>query len=269
MTKRAVALHYREFGKKGAPVICLLHGLFGAANNWLGIVKQLEDDFHIITPDMRNHGRSPHHQCMDYSLMMWDLLGLFDLLAIDEVHLIGHSMGGKVAMWLALQQPERVKKLVVADIAPVAYRHGFEGIFEGLCALPLDKIGRREEADQRLAEWVADTGVRQYLLQNLVKQPEGWSWRFNLAVLHKTIQTLTAFPDPGRRQFAGEVLFIQGERSNYIKQAYHEKIGRLFPHYRQRMLHNTGHWIYAEQPQLFAQAVRGFLDAAPSHHLTH
>jgi esterase len=259
MTTDDVVLHYRQYGDPGLPVLCLLHGLFGSANNWLGLVKYLQDEFHIITPDLRNHGRSPHCQGMDYPAMAGDLLRLFGRLAIDEVNLLGHSMGGKVAMWLALQQPERVGKLVVADIAPVAYQHRFDSIFKGLSGLPLDKIGPREEADQRLAEWVADRGVRQYLLQNLVKQPEGWAWRFNLTVLRRVISVLSGFPDSGRHQFAGEVLFIHGERSDYVKQAYHEKISQLFPHYRQRMIHDAGHWLYAEQPQLFAQVVKRFL----------
>jgi esterase len=259
MNKQAVALHYRQFGTPGFPVLCLLHGLFGSANNWLGIVKYLEDDFHIVIPDLRNHGRSPHHQGMDYTLMVRDLMMLFDRLAIGEVNLLGHSMGGKAAMWLALEQPERVGKLVVADIAPVAYKNSFDKIFKGLCALPLEKIGRRDEADQLLTNWVADRAVRQYLLQNLVKQPEGWSWRFNLAVLHMAISALIGFPDPGGRHYAGETLFIHGEKSDYVKQAYHETIGKLFPHHRQRLLHGAGHWLYAEQPQRFTQAIKGFL----------
>jgi pimeloyl-ACP methyl ester carboxylesterase len=110
-----------------------------------------------------------------------------------------------------------------------------------------------------LAEWIVDKGVRQYLLQNLVKQPEGWSWRFNLGVLRKSISVLVGFPRPERRIFAGDVLFIHGERSDYVKDVYQEKIAQLFPHYRQRMLHGAGHWLYAEQPQLFARVVKRFL----------
>lgn len=259
MSRQPISLYLREFGKPGLPQLCLLHGLFGSAGNWMGVVKHLEDDFHIIVPDMRNHGRSPHAKGMDYSLMVADLLALFDRLDISETNLLGHSMGGKVAMWLALQHPERVEKLVVADIAPVTYEHGFERIFEGLCRLRLDKIQRREEADQVLAEWVTDKGVRQYLLQNLVKRPEGWSWRFNLGVLRQAISALTGFPQPDRRIFAGDTLFIHGERSDYVRDAYRERIGQLFPHYRQRMLQGAGHWLYAEQPLHFAQAVKRFL----------
>ncbi|MES9969759.1 MAG: alpha/beta fold hydrolase [Candidatus Thiodiazotropha sp.] len=259
MKGHTVSLHCRELGDPKRPTLCLLHGLFGSANNWMGIVKYLADDFHIIAPDLRNHGRSPHHDCMDYKVMAGDLLQLLDDLAVSEVSLLGHSMGGKVAMWLALQQPERIEKLVVADIAPVAYTHSFANIFQGLKAVPLDEIQQRDAAEQRLAEWVVDKGVRQYLLQNLVKQPGGWSWRFNLEVLRKAIPDLIGFPQPGRRIYAGEVLFIHGERSDYVTDAYRETISQLFPHFRKRMLHGAGHWLYAEQPQLFAQAVKSFL----------
>jgi esterase len=259
MTQRYLALHFREFGNPGLPTLCLLHGLFGSANNWMGIVRYLQDDFHIIAPDLRNHGRSPHDEEMDYSSMAGDLLELLERSEINSANLLGHSMGGKVAMWLALQHPERVEKLLVADIAPVAYEHAFDTIFEGLCGLRLDRIQHREAADQALAEWIADKGVRQYLLQNLVKRPGGWSWRFNLAVLRKAISALTGFPDPGGQTFAGDTLFIHGERSDYVRDDYQARIGQLFPHYRQRMLHGAGHWLYAEQPRLFAQAVKHFL----------
>jgi esterase len=259
MSKSRVALHCREFGSPKQPTLCLLHGLFGSANNWMGVVKYLAHDFHIIAPDLRNHGRSPHSPGMDYGLMVGDLLQLFDDLALSEVHLLGHSMGGKVAMWLALQQPERVEKLLVADIAPVAYEHSFSSIFQGLSALELDKITLRDEADRQLAEWVRDRGVRQYLLQNLVKQSGGWSWRFNIDALREAIPDLIGFPDPHQRIYAGEVLFIHGEKSDYVTDAYRERMAQLFPHFRQRMLHGAGHWLYAEQPKLFAQAVKNFL----------
>jgi pimeloyl-ACP methyl ester carboxylesterase len=259
MNTGAVELYYRQSGDPEKPKLCLLHGLFGSASNWMGVVKYLQHDFHIIIPDMRNHGRSPHCQEMDYPLMAHDLLALFNRLDMGSVHLLGHSMGGKVAMWLALQQPERIEKLVVADIAPVTYMHSFERIFSGLQGLPLAQIKNRDDADRRLAAWVSETGVRQFLLQNLVRQPDGWSWRFNLDVLHKVISRLAGFPQADRLIFAGDVLFVHGERSDYLKDAYRERIGQLFPHYRLRMMNGVGHWLYAEQPQRFAQVVKEFL----------
>ncbi|MBT2968841.1 MAG: alpha/beta fold hydrolase [Candidatus Thiodiazotropha sp. (ex Ctena orbiculata)] len=259
MRNTGVALHFREFGNPETPKLCLLHGLFGSANNWMSVVKYLQQGFHVIAPDLRNHGRSPHHQEMDYGLMADDLLRLFDSLEISSVCLVGHSMGGKVAMWLALQRHERVEKLVVADIAPVTYAHRFDAIFQALAGLRLDEIGSREEADSGLAEWVSDRGVRQYLLQNLLKQRDGWHWRFNLEGLRSAISDMAGFPQVESEIFAGETLFVHGEKSDYVTDAYRERIAQLFPHYRLRMLHGAGHWLYAEQPQLFAQVVRHFI----------
>jgi pimeloyl-ACP methyl ester carboxylesterase len=252
-------IHYREYGESGRPPLVLLHGLFGNSGNWVGVVKQLQADYRLILPDLRNHGRSPHHPEMDYAAMAGDLLALLDRLQVDSTSLLGHSMGGKAAMWLALTQPERVERLVVADIAPVAYANRFQQIFQGLQALPLPQLSGRESADQRLASWVANASVRQYLLQNLVKQPNGWQWRFNLPVLKRSIETLAGFPAAEGRSFAGEVLFLYGERSDYVKAHYREVIERLFPLARLRMLPGAGHWLYAEQPEAFSRAVKAFL----------
>ncbi|MET0066262.1 MAG: alpha/beta fold hydrolase [Candidatus Thiodiazotropha sp.] len=252
-------LFFRDIGDPQNPPLCLLHGLFGSSGNWMGIVRQLQDDYRLIVPDLRNHGRSPHQEMMDYPSMAEDLLSLFDRLDLPGVALLGHSMGGKTAMWVALTSPERVDKLVVADIAPVRYENRFAAIFQGLMQLPLDRIESREAADRHLSEWVPEPGVRDYLLQNLVKQASGWSWRFNLPILQRAISILSDFPEMHDLTFPGEVLFIHGERSNYVDDAARGVIKRRFPHYRERLLHGAGHWLYAEQPQPFAQALRGFL----------
>jgi esterase len=259
MTQPAQPLYWREYGNSEMPKLCLLHGLFGSSNNWLGIIKYLQDEFHILAPDLRNHGRSPHHDLMNFPVMGEDLLRLFDLLSLDSLHLLGHSMGGKTAMWLALHYPERINKLIVADTAPVTYHNRFKSIFQGLKSLSLDQIQSRETADQILSQWVEERVVRQYLLQNLLKQPNGWSWRFNLCGLEDAMPALLGFPEVEGNAFAGDVLFIHGERSDYVAEAYQDKIAQLFPHYRQRVLHNAGHWLYAEQPDSFAQAVLAFL----------
>ncbi|MCU7934979.1 MAG: alpha/beta fold hydrolase [Candidatus Thiodiazotropha sp. (ex Dulcina madagascariensis)] len=252
-------LHYREFGDAANPRLCLLHGLFGSSVNWMGIVKRLQGNYRLLLPDLRNHGRSPHQASMDYPLMASDVYKLMDRLRIDSVSLLGHSMGGKTAMWMALQQPERIDKLVVADIAPVTYEDRFESIFQGLCALPLHEIRSREAAERYLAGWVKEKSVRQYLLQNLLKRSDGWRWRFNLPVLQAAMAVLSGFPEVQGRSYAGDVLFIHGEGSDYVTEAYQERMRRLFPHYRQRLLHGAGHWLYAEQPGPFSQAVRVFL----------
>jgi pimeloyl-ACP methyl ester carboxylesterase len=223
------------------------------------VVKQLQADYRLILPDLRNHGRSPHYPEMDYSAMAGDLLALLDGLQLDSASLLGHSMGGKAAMWLALTRPERVERLLVADIAPVGYANRFQEIFQGLQALPLEQLSGRESANQHLSSWVASGSVRKYLLQNLVKRPNGWQWRFNLPVLNQSIDILAGFPAAKGRSFAGEVLFLYGERSDYVKAEYRDAIERLFPLARLRMLPGAGHWLYAEQPEAFSRAVKAFL----------
>jgi esterase len=252
-------LYYREAGDAANPPLCLLHGLFGSSGNWMGIVRQLQDDFYLIVPDLRNHGRSPHREPMDYPAMAEDVLALLDQLELPSVNLLGHSMGGKTAMWAALTSPERIDKLVVADIAPVRYTNRFVAIFQGLTQLPLEQIDNREDADRYLADRVPEPGVRDYLLQNLVKQASGWTWRCNLPVLNRAIATLSDFPEMASRVFPGEALFIHGDRSSYVDEAARKVIKQRFPHYRERLLHGAGHWLYAEQPQAFAQALCRFL----------
>ena len=212
-----------------------------------------------VLPDLRNHGRSPHAPVMDYPSLAADLLSLMDRLRIESAMLVGHSMGGKSAMWLALEYPERVDRLVVADIAPVSYPSRFEAIFQGLSEVPLEGLADRAAADLALSRRVPSRAVRQYLLQNLVKGTEGWSWRFNLPVLSTSAQRLAGFPATDALGFAGEVLFLYGERSDYVLPAYRESIDALFPHARLRMLNGAGHWLYAEQPEAFSRAVSAFL----------
>lgn len=259
MKARSLPLFYREYGEPERPPLVLLHGLFGVSNNWMGIVKRLQADYHLLLPDLRNHGRSPQHAEMDYPAMAGDLLVLLDRLRLDSASLLGHSMGGKVAMWLALTQPERVARLLVADIAPVNYPHRFEAIFQGLQELPLAELTGRKSADLHLARQVPNPSVRQYLLQNLIKQPDGWQWRFNLPVLRQSIDILAGFPAAEGKGFAGDALFLHGERSDYVKADHRDLIARLFPHARLRMLPGAGHWLYAEQPEAFSRAVQGFL----------
>ncbi len=259
MSPESLELAYRELGDPQRPPLLLVHGLFGSSGNWTGVAKRLQADYRLILPDLRNHGRSPHHQSMDYPAMAADLSALLDRLEIESASLVGHSMGGKAAMWLALTQPERVERLVTADIAPVSYPSRFNAIFRGLCELPLTELEQRETADRLLAAQIPERSVRQYLLQNLVKRPEGWQWRFNLPVLEGAIDTLSGFPAVEAMSYAGEVLVLYGERSDYVLPEYGDRIRSLFPLARLRMLAQAGHWIYAEQPEAFSRAVRAFV----------
>jgi esterase len=259
MTQKTLALHYRESGNPERPVLMLLHGLFGNAGNWQGVAKHFQDDYRLILPDLRNHGRSPHARAMDYPALAEDLRALMDRLQVESATLVGHSMGGKSAMWLALNHPERIDRLVVADIAPIDYPSRFDEIFQGLSELPLEGLVDRAAADLSLARRVPSRAVRQYLLQNLIKGPEGWGWRFNLPVLKASALTLAGFPPTDDLSFAGEVLFIYGERSDYVLPEYRDSIDALFPHARLRMLNGAGHWLYTEQPEAFSRALKAFL----------
>jgi esterase len=252
-------LHYREMGEQDKPTLLLLHGLFGNSGNWAGVVKYLKDDFRLILPDLRNHGRSPHSDVMDFPAMAEDLRLLLSHLQLGSASILGHSMGAKAAMWLALNQPEWVDRLVVADMAPVAYHNRFEKILQGMSAMPLDQLSGRDEADEHLSRYVPERMVRQYLLQNLLKQSSGWAWRCNLTVLQRQIGTLAGYPVLDDLTFAGDVLFIYGEHSDYLLPEYRGIIEKHFPHARLRMLNGAGHWLYAEQPEAFSLAVRSFL----------
>ena len=175
--KKIVALAFEEFGVADAPPLIILHGFFASSRNWRQIAKQLGSKFHVYVLDQRNHGASPHVPVMDYPSMASDLSAFLDEREIASACLVGHSMGGKVAMWFALNHPERIARLIVVDIAPVAYRHNFDDIVKTLKALPLDRIGNRKQADDFLSETITEPGFRQFLLQNLILHEGNYRWR--------------------------------------------------------------------------------------------
>jgi len=257
-----VKLHIREYGSYSdrRPTLIFLHGLLGSSSNWHSIARKLEDRFHVIVPDLRNHGRSPHTDTMNYPAMGLDLAGLIEDQGLDSALLVGHSMGGKVAMWLALEQPELVSGLVVVDIAPVDYPNRFESIFAALSGIDIGILESRGQAERMLAPIIQEPGLRQFLLQNLERRDGVWRWRNNLKLLKREISTITGFPALSEnRQYAGPVLFIHGSVSDYVKPAYHSLIRAAFPHFRLRTISGAGHWVYAEQPVAFYQALNGFL----------
>jgi len=253
-------LHYREFGEAhpGTPLI-LLHGLLGSLVNWQRIARRLGERHCVIVPDLRNHGRSPHDPDVSYPAMAGDVLELMDHLGVARAVLVGHSMGGKTAMWLALEQPERVEKLVVVDIAPVTYSGRLGVLLDALLELPLDRIERRAEADEWLKGRIPDKAVRDYLLQNLVREEDGWRWRTNLRALRDGLDLISSFPEvPEGVRYFGPVLFLHGSRSDYVKPEYLPRMKKLFPR-MERVALEAGHWVYAEQPEAFLAALEAFL----------
>jgi esterase len=256
-----VKLSVREYtaSNASAPPIILLHGLLGSAVNWHGIARRLAESRPVLVPDLRNHGRSPRADDMSYPAMADDLAVLMDARGISLATVVGHSMGGKAAMWFSLTRPERVRSLVVADMAPASYPSGFERVLDPLLALDLGTLADRRDADGRLARALPDPQLRGYLLQNLVREDNGWTWRANLPVLKAALETIADFPDPAGGQYAGPALFLYGTESDYVTQSRLPAIRDLFPHARLRAVPGAGHWLYSDQPNAFLGALRDFL----------
>ena len=254
-------LHVRDYqGPAGALPVVLVHGLFGSAANWHAIARRLAETRSVLVPDLRNHGESPWDEPMDYPAMAADLAGLLDSRGIAAAHLVGHSMGGKAAMWLAFSRPEQLRSLTVVDIAPVAYASRFGALVDALQALPLGELRDRRDADAYLAAAVASDKVRGYLLQNLAYDADqGLRWRVNLPVIARSLGDILGFPMADGREFAGPTLFVYGSRSDYVGAEGLARIRALFPLARMRAIPNAGHWVYADQPDAFLAAVTGFV----------
>ncbi|MCP5208114.1 MAG: alpha/beta fold hydrolase [Hahellaceae bacterium] len=257
-----INLHFQSFGQ--GPKIILLHGLFGSWENLGSIARSLASDYQVYCLDLRNHGRSPHTDVMNYDLMSEDVYRFMQLHGIDKAHLLGHSMGGKTAMQLALNHPEVVDKLLVADIAPVQYPPHHEAIIAGLQSLDLASLASRADAEKQLANYVNELPVRQFLLKNLVKSgAASFTWRMNLAAIIANYPAISAGQTAPKgtlpHGYQGPVLFIKGGNSDYITAKYASLVATLFPHAVMRIIPSTGHWLHAEKPALFLQIVRRFL----------
>lgn len=257
----SLPLYSREYGEAG-PVILLLHGLFGSSANWGSVAKRLSSRYRLLVPDLRNHGQSPHHPDVSYPAMAADLLALLDEHERRRVVVVGHSMGGKLAMQLALRHPERVRALAVVDMAPVAYTHRFDHVFDGFEAVDLRHLRSRADADAQMAVHVPQAGVRAFLLQNLRQASEGWSWRCHLASLRQGQAQITGFDDPQGRVFHGPASFIHGSLSDYLLPEHWQAIHALFPAASICPVEGAGHWVYAENPAGFMHCLEAFLQAA-------
>lgn len=256
----AVALNVVEVGR-GKPVV-VLHGLFGSSRNWTAIARRIaQQGFRVIAADLRNHGDSPHDPRMGYPLMAEDVARVIEARAGGRAAVLGHSMGGKVAMVLALTRPSLVERLVIVDIAPVAYRVASGAYASALRALPLWPGMSRREADQLLAETVPDQAERAFLLQNLVFGAEGLPrWRANLGAIEAATALIAAFPalPPGTR-YDGPVLSVSGERSGYVRPEHRREILALFPKTVFAVIPGAGHWVHADASEAFLRAVQPFL----------
>ena len=251
-------LHYNQFGS-GEPLV-ILHGLFGSSKNWQSLAKQFGEHFSVTTVDLRNHGSSFHDAEMNYRVMADDLQQLLQHLQIQPCRIIGHSMGGKVAMVSALKYPELFSKLVVADIAPVSYDHGHTSLLEPIMAISLDEVAGRFDVDNALKPDIADPMLRGFLLQNLAKEDGSWRWKVNWAAIDRQMQELTGFPDyESDWSIHVPSLFIRGENSDYVGNAELAVIEQHFDNCTIETLAAAGHWLHAEQPKQFFDKVIQFL----------
>ncbi|MGY5797157.1 alpha/beta fold hydrolase [Rheinheimera faecalis] len=238
--------------------IVLIHGLFGSYENLGVIARALAGQWQVVNLDMRNHGRSDWHDSMSYALMAEDVKDTLDHLGLDQVILLGHSMGGKIAMEFALRYPERVNKLILADISPVQNRPRHHEILSALDGIDLNTLQSRQQADQQLALSINETGVRQFLLKSLYKEDEQFRWRFNIKALIANYQQLLEAP-PSKGPYTGPTLFIKGAESDYLLPEHQSLIQQLFPHSKAKIIMGTGHWLHAEKPVAFAKIVTDFL----------
>ena len=256
---QTIALYSRKVGENG-PDFVVLHGLFGSGKNWRSFAGSLEDDFQVWTLDARNHGDSPHADSMSYQQMAEDVARFFAENELENVILLGHSMGGKTAMQLALQFPDRIAALIVVDIAPVCYDHLHKQLklIEAMQELDLAGEMSRSEIEKKLAVKIPEKRLLSFLMTNLNRQNGQFQWRIGLEQIAAGMPDLLNYPEL-KSVFKGPVQFIGGENSTYLKFEYHALIRKYFPESRITMLENCGHWLHVEQPAAFQKTVNEFL----------
>lgn len=250
-------LNYKEVGE-GKPLV-ILHGLFGSSDNWISIARKLGETRKVYILDQRNHGDSPHSDEFSYEVMATDLKKFINEHSISNFDLIGHSLGGKTAMLFATQNSELVDKLIVVDIAPKKYPVHHDTIIEGLKSIDITTLKSRSDADTALAENVPLIGVRQFLLKNLKRTPNGFGWKINLDVIQTEIEEVGKGL-PNNVQFDKPTLFIRGGMSNYIVEDDMELIKLHFPLARLVTVKGASHWVHAEKPEDFLEKVYSFLN---------
>jgi esterase len=250
-------LHFKEYGS-GTPLL-ILHGLFGASDNWQGIAQRLAERFHVFSVDLRNHGQSPHSAEMNFTAMADDLAEFLATHRLAEAVVMGHSLGGKVAMQFALSHPDLVTSLVVADMAPRAYAPAHETILAAMLVLDLSAFQTRQQIDAALTPAIPEAGTRRFLLKNVGSRPDGtFYWKLNLSGIHENYarlnETVTAVAP-----FTKATLFIRGGKSDYISDTDWPAIQNLFPAAKLATIAEAGHWVHADSPEKFLSVIREFL----------
>jgi esterase len=256
----AIQLAASEYGT--GPPLAILHGLFGSGRNWRSIAQQLATSHRVLTFDLRNHGVSPWAEGMSYPEMVADLGASLRAYGISNTALLGHSMGGKVAMLTALLYPGEVDRLVVVDIAPVQSPPTLLAYVRAMRTADLHGVTRRGDVDAQLAETVHDPAERGFLLQNLIIDEGTARWRLNLDAIEREFPEIVGFPAlPAGTTYRRPTLFVAGARSDHIRPEHEPGIRQLFPRARIMRIEEAGHWVHAEQPRAFLEAVDAFLSA--------
>lgn len=258
----AKLLNSVRYGDGGGVPLLVAHGLFGSARNWRALARRMAQNRPVVCVDMRNHGDSFWSDRMDYPAMAEDLGHVIADLG-GQADVLGHSMGGKAAMVLALTNPGAVRSLIVADIAPVAYAHSQLPAIEAMRALDITAIHRRSEAQAALTDLTGDPGLGAFLAQSLMIGEDGNRWALNLDALAANMEAITGFPEVSG-SYAGPTLFLTGATSDYVRAEHSARVKALFPAVSHKALANAGHWLHADQPNAFVSAVGRFLNAEVS-----
>ena len=259
-------LFYRKFGQ-GPPLI-IIHGLYGSSDNWLSIGKKLADNFEVFLIDQRTHGKSPHSQDHNYQLLKEDLREFMDNQSIEKAIIMGHSMGGKTAMFFAVDYPEKVSNLIIIDISPLAYKTtnsnqllAHASIIRAMYNLDFYGITSRKEIDNILAKSIPENRIRQFLLKNIKRSKDNeYSWSLNIKTIKNELTNIMEGFDENQIEITDfPILFIKGENSDYILDNDKEAISQFFPFAKIKTIPNAGHWLHAEQPELFLKKLKEFI----------
>jgi pimeloyl-ACP methyl ester carboxylesterase len=256
-------LHRIKAGNISSHALILLHGFLGMSDHWLPFAKQWAQYFYVIVPDLRNHGQSPHSNVFTYEAMVEDILELMEEENLKTATLLGHSMGGKVAMLTALNYPERVKSLVVVDIAPLAYKKTYsrqEDLLKKIATLDLTHFRTRKEIEEALiAKDANENRYIQLIIKNISRRSDGmFTWKFNLPVLLDSMDEIIGFPE-SNTSVSMPALFLKGKLSNYIEPDHEEVIKQLFPKAQIEVVKNAGHWVHVDSPAEFYERATVFL----------
>ena len=260
----SVTLSHNVIGE--GQTIVILHGLFGSKRNWSSIAKHLSDTYRVLTVDLRNHGESPWSDVHDYSSMAEDVATLIENECSKPPIVLGHSMGGKVAMYLSIMRPQLVAQLIVVDIPPARSTGTPIDYVRAMQAIPLTTLAHRRDVEELLRETIPDERVRGFLVTNIITRPEGLAWAVNLDVIEKNFETILDWPDLLTTQhFSQQTLFLVGENSTFVGPEHETVIQQFFPASSRQVIKNAGHWVHVENTSAFLKAVRVFLETEPCH----